>query len=283
MADDAARRAAAEPEQQADEGADAGDQQRVPEQPRGAAGGARAQQPAHALGRPREHPARDLGDDEGGEQREQPVAATAARSGAAVGHGFGQRLALDQLRQHRGGVHQAAAEVAFAEPGHHVFLDHPRGGRVRDRAFQAVTRVDSHAAVVPGDHHEHAVVDRLAPELPLVVDPLRVAGDVLGRGGRHHQHLQLAALGPLQRQRLRFELPHGRGIERAGGVDHRRGQRRDRLEFLRKADRRQQAQQERQAPREPTQVHPASGCPKSTVGASWIRSTSSTVKFGFVS
>ena len=120
----------------------------------------------------------------------------------------------------------AAGVVAGAEFRHQVFLDDAVGDRVGDRAFQPIAGLDAHATVVLGDDQQHAVVDALAPELALLERAHRVLLDVFGLRRRHHQHLQLAALALLQRERLLLRAPASvRGIERAGGVDHRRVER----------------------------------------------------------
>src|SRR5690606_38667636 len=91
VAHHAPRRRLRESEQQSDEGADPAQEQRLPDHPRDPARGARPEHAAHAPGGSREDPARDLGDDEGREQRDRPVATDAAPEGSAIGHRFRQR------------------------------------------------------------------------------------------------------------------------------------------------------------------------------------------------
>ena len=105
--------------------------------------------------RPSEHAAHQAGRHEGREQREQPAAA-AAFAAAVVGHRLRQRFAVDQFHQRRGGVDDAAAVIVGAEFRHQVFLDDAAGGDVRDRALQPVARLDAHVAVVLGHHQQHA-------------------------------------------------------------------------------------------------------------------------------
>src|SRR5690606_23365144 len=100
MAHHAPRRRLREPEQQSDEGANSAQEQRLPDHPSDPARGAGPKHAAHAPGHPREQSARDLGDDEGSEQREHPLPAVAAARAAGLRHRLRQRLALDQLREH---------------------------------------------------------------------------------------------------------------------------------------------------------------------------------------
>jgi hypothetical protein len=93
--------------------------------------------------------------------------------------------------------------------------------------------LDARGMVVLGDDDQHRVVDALAPEFPRIEHALGVLLDVLGFRARDHQHLQLAALASLQGQRLLFELLPGGGVERAGGIDHRRIERGNRPQLLR--------------------------------------------------
>jgi hypothetical protein len=137
-------------------------------------------------------------------------------------HGLWQRLAIDQFHQLPGGIHDPAGVIALAELRHHVFLDHPAGGDVGDRAFEPIADFDAHLAVVLGHDQQQAVIDALAAELERLERAHRVFLDGLRRGAGDHQHLQLAALALLQGQRLLFELLAGRGLQRTGGVHHRR-------------------------------------------------------------
>ncbi|QNG71000.1 hypothetical protein NIPOLPBK_04260 [Stenotrophomonas maltophilia] len=143
-----------------------------------------------------------------------------------------QRFPVDQLDQHRRGVGDATGVVAAAEARHQVFLDDPVGDGIGNRSLQTITGFNAHAPVVLGHHQQHPVVHALAADLPLVEDPRGVLRDVFRLGRGYHQHLQLAALALLKVQRLLYQRLLLRGIQRAGGVDHRRIQRRNRRQLL---------------------------------------------------
>src|SRR6185369_2630592 len=72
---------------------------------------------------------------------------------------------------------QAARVVVVAEGGCDALVDDAMGGRVRERAFQAVSRLDPHLAVLD-EHEEDGPVAELA------------AADAPGLGGAHGEVLQ---------------------------------------------------------------------------------------------
>ncbi|KAG0946479.1 hypothetical protein G6F31_014320 [Rhizopus arrhizus] len=168
------------------------------------------------------------------EQGQKPgVAAAVGLAAPLATDGRRQVFAIDQLDQHAGGVSDAASIVTTAEARHQVFLDDPVGDGIGNRALQAVTGLDAYPSVILGHHQQHAVIHALAADLPLVEDARGVLRDVFRLGGGHDQHLQLAALALLQVSRLLHQRLLLRGIQRAGGIDHRRIQRRNRRQLLR--------------------------------------------------
>ena len=74
--------------------------------------------------------------------------------------------------------------------------------RIRKHALEAATHFDAHLAVVLRHQDEHAIVDALAAELPLVDDADRILleGFVAGRG--HDQHRDLTSLRLLECRKL---------------------------------------------------------------------------------
>ncbi len=165
-----------------------------------------------------------------------------------------QLFAVDQLDQHRGGLGDAAAVVAGAEPRHQVLLDDAVGGGVGNRAFQPIAGLDAHPPIVLGHHQQYAVVHALAADLPLIEHALGVLLDRFRRSGRDHQHLQLAALALLQLHCLLFQREALGRLQGAGGIDHRRVQRRNRrlAAGLCPGQQRQQRQQQHSDPGTPT-------------------------------
>ncbi|AZK87660.1 hypothetical protein BO993_12150 [Xanthomonas oryzae pv. oryzae] len=153
-----------------------------------------------------------------------------------------QGLTLDQAGQRRGCGTDAAGVIALTEAWRQILLDDAVRRDVGNGTFQAVTRLDAHAAVVLGHQQQHAVVHALAADLPLVEHALGVLLDRFGLRGRHDQDLQLRALALLQGQRLLFELLDLPRIQRAGDIDDRRPQRRDGGQLLRQQRGRQQQQ-----------------------------------------
>ena len=89
---------------------------------------------------------------------------------------------------------QPAGKVALAKARLHRAVDDARGGDVGYGAFQRLGHLDAHAPVVLGHDHQHAIAHVLAADLPGVAHAVGEGGDVLGRGGGHHQHPPLRAV-----------------------------------------------------------------------------------------
>jgi len=111
-----------------------------------------------------------------------------------------------------------AGEIALLEARRDVLGDDPVRDRVGDHALQTAADFDAQLAVVFRDEEQRAVVDPLAPELPLVDDANRVLLDRLRARARDDQDRDLASLLRLERRELRFERGALAGVERSGQV-----------------------------------------------------------------
>ncbi len=121
--------------------------------------------------------------------------------------GLRQRLALDHAHDAIDAGADAVVVIAALERGRDVLLDDPVGGRIGQRAFEAVADLDAHLAVVQRHEQQHAVVDLAAAELPLIDDTDRVLLDCLGLRRRHDQDRDLAALRLLERRAAWLRAP----------------------------------------------------------------------------
>src|SRR5208283_1677172 len=83
---------------------------------------------------------------------------------------------------------------------------------VGQRALQTVTHLDARAPVVFRDQQYRAVVDPLAPELPLLRDANAVLLYILRLSRRHHEHRNLAAFLCLEVRQLGLDA-----IDRTAG------------------------------------------------------------------
>ncbi len=136
---------------------------------------------------------------------------------AAIGRGQG--LAVDHGNHLLDTGLDAAVVVAHLEVRLDGLIQDAVGGRVRQCAFQAVADLDTHPPVVLGDDQYRAIVDSLAPELPLVRDANAVLLDFLRLGGGNDQDRDLAALLRLQVCQLALEFIDRSAGEGSGEVD----------------------------------------------------------------
>ena len=87
-----------------------------------------------------------------------------------------------------------------------VLVDDAIGGRVGQRALEAVADLDAHLAVVLARRAAATPSSTLlAAELPVLDDADRILLDLLGLRGRHDQHRDLAALALLERRAALLE------------------------------------------------------------------------------
>ncbi|CAM3415388.1 hypothetical protein CUPL110328_04060 [Cupriavidus plantarum] len=134
---------------------------------------------------------------------------------------------------------EAAVEILLPEMrGDHVLQD-ALGHRIGQRPLHAAADLEPQAAqvrrIVHRDHQDHAIVDTLASRAPGVGDANAVRIDRLGRGGRHHQHEDLAAALLLVLGQHILQRATLIGLERAGQVGHALGQGRHVDEAVRRA------------------------------------------------
>src|SRR5688572_28490427 len=100
-------------------------------------------------------------------------------------------LALKPRDDCRHALLDAAVEVIFLEARCHHVANDPARVRVGERAFEPVADLDTHAAVLRHDHHQHAVVLAFLAELPLLEHAYRVLFDAVAVQGREGQHRDL--------------------------------------------------------------------------------------------
>ena len=196
---------------------------------------------------------------------------------AAVRRGCGGGR-LDQRDQTVDAGLDAASEVAFLKEGDDLFADDPAGLHVGDGAFQPVADFDAQRTVILRNHQQHAVIDTLAAQLPLLESTHRVVLDAVLASGGNQQYGDLRALALLQAGELAFQLRALPGIEGLGevgdaGAERRNGDRR-RLQHDRPA--------QQQGGQQPARQGHCAGCagalPKSTLGAVEMAASFSTLK-----
>ena len=119
-----------------------------------------------------------------------------------------QRLAVDDGDHLIDAGLDAAVVVARLEMRCDRLIDDAFRDRVGQRALQTVADLDARAPVVFRDQQDGAVVDPLAPELPLLRDANAVLLDVLRLSGRHDQHCDLAAFLCLEVRQLGLDAIH---------------------------------------------------------------------------
>ena len=143
--------------------------------------------------------------------------------------GLRQRLALDHAHDAIDAGVDAAVIIAAPERRHDVLLDDAVGGRVGQRALEAVADLDAHLAIVERDEQQGAVVDALAAELPLLRDPDRVLLD-RPRAASSARPARRPGCPWTARTPRSFASSAATwsGVERAGEVGDRRLQRRER-------------------------------------------------------
>ncbi len=227
----------------------------------------------------------------------------------------GQRFAVDQAREIGHRAAQSVVVAALAKSRDDRLGDHALGERVRNRPLEPVADFDAHLAVVLGDQHEHAVVDRLpidlsAAEPPGFGDADRVLLDRLRRGRADHQDRDLRALARLDRCEALLEFGALGRVQRAGQIGDARRQRghvrkalrarsplwRERERGDRERSRRSRRWRVRDAAASPASNRghgpnhlpcaappPLAGAPNSTFGAAEIARSFSTLNCGFAS
>jgi hypothetical protein len=131
----------------------------------------------------------------------------------------GQGLAVDHGDHLLDAGLDAAVVVAQLEMRLDGLVQDAVGGRVRQGTLQAVADLDAHASVVLGDDQYRAIVDTLAPELPLVRDTNAVLLDVLRLSGGDDQDGDLAAFLRLEIGQFALELVDRSPGKGSGEID----------------------------------------------------------------
>ncbi len=87
-------------------------------------------------------------------------------------------FALQSFADQRNTLGQSAIKVVIPKVRLDVILGDIKGGRVRDRSFGAVSRLDEHLSVAGENEKHHPVIDFLLADAPRLGDAPGVVGDI---------------------------------------------------------------------------------------------------------
>ena len=114
--------------------------------------------------------------------------------------------------------------TAPGERAGRFLLDDHAGQGIGEHAFQAITHLDAHLAVVGRHDQQHPIVEFLAADSPVAAQLVAIIGDVIALQIRHGDHHHLVGGVLLGRdQRLGQALTLGRS-EQVGLVHHPAGE-----------------------------------------------------------
>ncbi len=219
------------------------------------------------------------------EKQRQQVRNFQTVAGRALGRGR-QGFAIDQPDDLLDAGGDAAVKITLAQARRDQLADDPFAEGIVQHPFEPIAHLDAQGPVILGDDQQHAVVDLLPSQLPLLHHPHRVLLDRLGLGGGDQQQRDLAPLALFESTQPLLDgalLFRGQG---GGLVDDRCGQGRYRQLGMADPDDAEQCCQQQPGhafwQAEPVHRDLLSGAgAKSTLGAVEICCSFSTLKLGF--